>query len=806
MKSSRHFFKPPSKGVVMSTDTKTKPTNLHSKLLEVLGEVDRPGDVCTSGDRPLTMPGLEVEGLGSVGLPLSKSDARKLIKLCRQAPYGKGTETVVDTDVRRVWELGPKKFRLTNPKWNPLVASIVSDIQAELGLAGQKLKAQLYKLLVYEEGSFFLPHRDGEKLDRMVATLVIGLPSVHEGGELIVSHNGQQHEIIFAGAASGYELSHAAFYADCQHEVRPVRSGYRLCLTYNVTLAGSRGKGGITAPSFEPMATAIGELLNDWSDYTDAEKIAVTLDHRYTQDGLTIDKLKGIDRARADVLFEAAEKSDCVAHLALMTLWQTGSSEGGYDQYSYGHRRGYHHSDDEDDAEYDNTTNQYAMGEIFDDSLSADHWSDRMGNKVCLRDIVFSADEIVADQAMDETEPNCEDFEGFTGNAGMTLQRWYHRAAVIIWPRAKHFQVLCGAGTDAAVGGLATMVKNFKRATKTRREQKRQECLSFAATIIDLWKPFAYRPSWEQPGADRNLFPVSLCALNDPLLVRRFLTDVMPADSTVQLDKTFGKFCKQHGWASFEQELTAVIEATTAATIARNAELLRLLCVLRDASAERIELCGRLSERMVQAVETLDNASVRDWQTREVDRAALLGSLVTAMLAVGAEKPLGRMIDYTLSCGKFDLTDAHLTAMFSLEKRLAKLTSSSAAVSRWVSTCRRELEKRTSKAPQKPTDYRRTDKLSCDCKDCGALAAFLADPNQKQARFPLAKGRRQHLHQIIETNRCDCRHETERRGRPYTLVCTKTTVSYKAACETHNRDQGHLARVVRIEKELYSLS
>ena len=75
----------------------------------------------------------------------------------------------------------------------------------------------------------------------MVATLVVALPSVHEGGVLIVSHDGHQREITFTGTASGYELSYAAFYADCQHEVRPLKSGYRLCLTYNVTLAKSRG-------------------------------------------------------------------------------------------------------------------------------------------------------------------------------------------------------------------------------------------------------------------------------------------------------------------------------------------------------------------------------------------------------------------------------------------------------------------------------------------------------------------------------------------------------------------------------------
>ncbi|MFO7905266.1 MAG: hypothetical protein ACQESR_17160 [Planctomycetota bacterium] len=48
------------------------------------------------------MPGLDVDGLGAVGLPLTKAQARKLIKLCQQAPYGKGTETVVDTDVPRL--------------------------------------------------------------------------------------------------------------------------------------------------------------------------------------------------------------------------------------------------------------------------------------------------------------------------------------------------------------------------------------------------------------------------------------------------------------------------------------------------------------------------------------------------------------------------------------------------------------------------------------------------------------------------------------------------------------------------------
>ena len=204
---------------------------MNEHLLEALAAIDRPGDVVAAGNRELALPGLEVEGLGTIGLPLPKAQARALRRRCRQAPYGKGTQTLVDTEVRRVWEMDPTHFELTNPKWAPLVESILDEVKQRLGLEACTLCAHLYKLLLYEKGSFFLPHRDGERLDAMVATLIVALPCAHEGRE---------HEIAFLGAACGLELSWAAFYADCSHEVRPRRSGYRLCLVYNVTLARSR--------------------------------------------------------------------------------------------------------------------------------------------------------------------------------------------------------------------------------------------------------------------------------------------------------------------------------------------------------------------------------------------------------------------------------------------------------------------------------------------------------------------------------------------------------------------------------------
>lgn len=113
---------------------------MHANLIRALAKVDRPGEVCAAGDLPLTMPGLEVEGVGTLRLPLAETQARALIKRCRQAPYGKGTKTLVDTDVRRVWEMDPACFELTNPKWDLLIESILHEVQQRLGLEERKLR------------------------------------------------------------------------------------------------------------------------------------------------------------------------------------------------------------------------------------------------------------------------------------------------------------------------------------------------------------------------------------------------------------------------------------------------------------------------------------------------------------------------------------------------------------------------------------------------------------------------------------------------------------------------------------------
>ena len=300
---------------------------IREELRQALSKIDRPGTFCARGSVPAVLPGLEVDGLGPVGLPLTATQAKELKKKAELAPYGKGEKTLVDTSVRRVWRLKPDQFSLTNPDWEGFLKATVKQVQEELGLERQKLTSHLHELLLYEPGSFFLPHRDGEKLDRMVATLVVVLPSSYEGGELIVRHEGQEETIDFSRVEnSAFQTHYAAFYADCEHEVRPLRKGNRLCLVYNLTLAKSRKP--LSAPRDSEHIERIRPLLHKWSKADSAEKLVIILDHEYTKDGLAWDRLKGLDRVRARVLAEAARQENCRAYLALLTFWESGSAEG----------------------------------------------------------------------------------------------------------------------------------------------------------------------------------------------------------------------------------------------------------------------------------------------------------------------------------------------------------------------------------------------------------------------------------------------------------------------------------------------
>ena len=114
-------------------------------------------------------PGLEIDGIGRIGMPISDHDAKRMISISRQTPSGVGSDIVVDdTFVRRTWEIHASRVKTRHPKWDHQQRKIVNEITKQLGIRGgaEVVEAQLYKLVVYEPEAMFERHTEYAIVER----------------------------------------------------------------------------------------------------------------------------------------------------------------------------------------------------------------------------------------------------------------------------------------------------------------------------------------------------------------------------------------------------------------------------------------------------------------------------------------------------------------------------------------------------------------------------------------------------------------------------------------------------------------
>lgn len=221
----------------------------------------------------------------------------------------------------------PKSRVKIDRSWAKTLRPLLAEFSTELGLPpGSELVAELHSIIVYSKGQFFLPHQDSEKDDSMIGSLVVTLPSQFAGGALVVTHNDQTATY----RSSKDDLSLVAFYADCRHEIKPVKSGHRIVLTYNLLL---RSDARLEAESLETSSVdALASCLQDHFKTTKRSlssgiptadppnRLVYLLDHEYTQRSLNWNRLKGNDVRSAALLQAAATKTECDVALSLAEI------------------------------------------------------------------------------------------------------------------------------------------------------------------------------------------------------------------------------------------------------------------------------------------------------------------------------------------------------------------------------------------------------------------------------------------------------------------------------------------------------
>ncbi|WPL23091.1 hypothetical protein [Thiorhodovibrio frisius] len=101
---------------------------IQDQLAALLERIDRPGDFYATGTLDMHPPRLRVEGIGTIALPLLPVQAQQLIGVAEQAPYGRGSETLVDTEVRRTWQIDAARLSLEGQRWKDDLAEVRASV------------------------------------------------------------------------------------------------------------------------------------------------------------------------------------------------------------------------------------------------------------------------------------------------------------------------------------------------------------------------------------------------------------------------------------------------------------------------------------------------------------------------------------------------------------------------------------------------------------------------------------------------------------------------------------------------------
>ena len=233
----------------------------------------------------------------------------------------------------------------------------------------------------------------------MFASLIIVLPSKFEGGQVHVSH-GSSKDVFDISPSSEFTTSALAWYTDVVHEVKPVTSGYRLAISYNLvnTVPGLPPP---HLPDMHSAVSAVERIFRRWKKgyYDDRDfsgTLAYLLDHQYSEAGLEFAALKGKDAALISNIREVAEKQGVCLRLGLLEYEVSG--DAGYDS-------GWRRSPRMEDV----NEQEYRIQGLYD--LEGDLAKGRVPIRL---DPEF--DMIPQDPGFDDQVPDDKEFEGYTGN------------------------------------------------------------------------------------------------------------------------------------------------------------------------------------------------------------------------------------------------------------------------------------------------------------------------------------------------------------------------------------------------------
>ena len=709
---------------------------LHHPLFKILKTINRSLDFCVYQSTQAFFPQLKIKGLGELALPLCEAQAKQLIKLCHKAPYGKGTQTLVDQKVRNTWELDASCITEKNKNWQQFITKTLRQCEKELDLQGQTLVAHPYKLLIYEKGSFFLTHQDTEKEEGMVATLIIALPSAHKGGTLTIQHHGESIAIDFSQKKNLYHFQSALFYADCHHEIAPVTEGYRLNLVYNICFKGQRK---LNTFDFSIQQQQLSTLFKNWKNNLkeeDNKQLIISLDHQYSADGFSLNTLKGMDRSRADILLNAAEKAGYIAYICLLEKYE---SLNLYDGYS--------------------------DGDIIDEYMSIIQLMDASGKKINLCLSVIDEENILCQHQFKKAFE--EEREGYMGNHGNTLSRWYRYAAVILWPKENQLEILIKNDILEAISYLISLYR--------KKAPDFSENLHYFFTTVN--KSNSHDP-------DFTLLTLTLLE-NNKILMQKYCCDFLFTQEKLPTITQIKKALDLCSWDYLEQHLD--IQNKTIRT-----NFFKLVNKIKTTALKNPS--PALQKLLYRAISESSNDN--SWNSNALTQLEIIFPLLLQLPNPKSTKSLTEFLHK-----KTKKLNAETEFLPYIEALYSKSNSTNQIIfqvaTKWLTKQFKDYQQCIRQKPKKATVEIIPSTLECQCEDCQQIIDFMQNKKDK-IELALFKAECVHLSAQLDKYKVEVTYEIHKNRRPWRFNIQKIGAEQREKINNYNIAKEFMGRLEKL--------
>jgi hypothetical protein len=374
------------------------------------------------------------------------------------------------------------------------------------------------------------------------------------------------------------------------------------------------------------------------------------------------------------------------------------------------------------------------------------------------------------------------------------VDRWYRRAAVVVWPRERTFAVRAAA---APAWAITTLRKRIRAGATAEVHELTDSLRPFwrAAVHHEKRRDFPGRVLAVAAGLDA---PELALLLLQPFSVEALRPSDAPAFAAA-VDRYGVTWTRGllDGWSAQARVAWRGNRRTPPAGFAA----LPGLCAALATAAGPNPLAARLlledRWRFLQA-----EVAVACRQLHPSDRLRALEELAQPLLALLAAAGAARVDsvhDDVLAwlCG--DPGDDLLPLLVALLYTADAAPPSGAEGDRSLDAVRRRaaelLQSRLAAPERAPDDWSIPAPARCGCELCRNLAGFLEARDRQSLEWPLAKDARAHVHSVIDQHDLPVKHVTRRRGRPYTLVLTKTTALFDREHAERRNWRAALARL-----------